>query len=76
MLSICLNRDTISYSSILSTCKQSPEKAEWIGQCVLVDKIRRFDILVNRDWRHILWLITHFKLSIYDINFVCNWGFS
>ena len=55
MLSICLNRDASSYFSILSTWKHCPRDAVLSGQkadlklCVLVDKLRKIYILVNRD---------------------------
>ena len=57
MLSIGLIMDTTSYSSILSTWKHCLRDAGLkspLKLCVLVDKTRRFDILVNRDWWHTL----------------------
>ena len=57
MLSIGLITDTTSYSSILSTWKHCSRDAGLkspLKLCVLVDKTRRFDILVNRDWWHTL----------------------
>ena len=52
MLSIGLITDTTSYSSILSTWKHCPRDAGLkspLKLCVLVDKLRRIDNLVNRD---------------------------
>ena len=75
MLSIGLIMDTTSYSSILSTWKHCSRDAglkSSLKLCVLVDKTRRFDILVIRDLWHTLCLMTYFMLSIYDINLVYN----